>query len=128
MSFHQRPEITADDVHKAGDVLDQLVGRAAVEAVNSPAFDQLAAAKREPDRTKRLARISQALKQGAKDARAAQQRLQQSRRVAGADSGEQSFTREAWNALVGDGSPFLEWDFLASLEASGCLGRRRLAG
>jgi predicted N-acyltransferase len=31
--------------------------------------------------------------------------------------------REAWNALVGDESPFLEWEFLASLEEAGCLGR-----
>jgi len=31
--------------------------------------------------------------------------------------------RDAWNNLVADGSPFLEWDFLASLEESGCLGR-----
>ena len=27
-----------------------------------------------------------------------------------------------WNALVGDGSPFLEWAFLASLEEAGCVG------
>ncbi len=27
----------------------------------------------------------------------------------------------AWDALVGDGSPFLEWGWLASLEASGCV-------
>src|SRR5437773_7298328 len=30
----------------------------------------------------------------------------------------------AWNALVGEGSPFLEWGWLASLEESGCVGRR----
>jgi predicted N-acyltransferase len=30
--------------------------------------------------------------------------------------------REEWNALVGDGSPFLEWDWLASLEDAGCVG------
>jgi predicted N-acyltransferase len=29
-----------------------------------------------------------------------------------------------WNALVGDGSPFLEWAWLASLEESGCVSRR----
>ncbi|HEY5658688.1 MAG TPA: peptidogalycan biosysnthesis protein, partial [Myxococcota bacterium] len=29
---------------------------------------------------------------------------------------------EAWNALVGDGSPFLEWAWLASLEHAGCVG------
>src|SRR5713101_6549072 len=29
--------------------------------------------------------------------------------------------REDWNALVGDGSPFLEWDWLASLEEAGCV-------
>ena len=28
---------------------------------------------------------------------------------------------EDWNALVGDGSPFLEWEWLASLEAAGTL-------
>jgi predicted N-acyltransferase len=28
-----------------------------------------------------------------------------------------------WDALVGDASPFLEWAWLASLEASGCVGR-----
>ena len=34
----------------------------------------------------------------------------------------------AWDALVGDGSPFLEWGWLASLEESGCVTRRdRLA-
>lgn len=31
---------------------------------------------------------------------------------------------EAWNALVGDGSPFLEWEWLASLEEAGCVGAR----
>jgi predicted N-acyltransferase len=30
--------------------------------------------------------------------------------------------RDEWNALVGDGSPFLEWDWLASLEHSGAVG------
>ncbi len=30
--------------------------------------------------------------------------------------------RDEWNALVGDGSPFLEWEWLASLEEAGCLG------
>ena len=29
--------------------------------------------------------------------------------------------RDEWNALVGDGSPFLEWDWLASLEDAGTL-------
>jgi predicted N-acyltransferase len=29
---------------------------------------------------------------------------------------------EEWNALVGDESPFLEWEWLASLEQAGCLG------
>jgi predicted N-acyltransferase len=28
----------------------------------------------------------------------------------------------AWNELVRDGSPFLEWEWLASLEESGCVG------
>jgi len=30
--------------------------------------------------------------------------------------------REGWNALVGDASPFLEWEWLASLEQAGCVG------
>ncbi|MGH0035148.1 MAG: GNAT family N-acetyltransferase [Myxococcota bacterium] len=30
--------------------------------------------------------------------------------------------RAEWNAMVGDGSPFLEWDWLASLEEAGCVG------
>ena len=32
--------------------------------------------------------------------------------------------REAWNALVGDGSPFLDWDFLRALEETGRVGGR----
>lgn len=31
---------------------------------------------------------------------------------------------EQWNALVGDASAFLEWEWLASLEESGCVGAR----
>lgn len=38
--------------------------------------------------------------------------------------GVREVPREAWNALVGEGSPFLEWEWLASLEESGALGRR----
>jgi predicted N-acyltransferase len=34
--------------------------------------------------------------------------------------GVASLPREAWNALVADESPFLEWDWLASLEQAGC--------
>src|SRR5512145_3403024 len=30
--------------------------------------------------------------------------------------------REEWNALVADESPFLEWEWLASLEEAGCVG------
>ena len=30
--------------------------------------------------------------------------------------------RDEWNALVGDESPFLEWEWLASLEEAGCVG------
>jgi hypothetical protein len=30
--------------------------------------------------------------------------------------------RVEWNALVGDESPFLEWEWLASLEEAGCVG------
>jgi len=30
--------------------------------------------------------------------------------------------REEWDDLVGDGSPFLEWDFLVALEEAGCVG------
>src|SRR5215510_12314730 len=29
---------------------------------------------------------------------------------------------DEWNALVGQGSPFLEWEWLASLEQSGAVG------
>jgi predicted N-acyltransferase len=36
--------------------------------------------------------------------------------------GVRSLPREEWNALVGDGSPFLEWDWLATLEESGAVG------
>ena len=32
--------------------------------------------------------------------------------------------REEWNALVGDESPFLEWEWLASLEEAGAVGPR----
>lgn len=32
--------------------------------------------------------------------------------------------RDEWNALVGEGSPFLEWDWLASLEQAGVVGER----
>ena len=31
---------------------------------------------------------------------------------------------EAWNALVGDGSAFLEWEWLSSLEHAGCVSAR----
>jgi uncharacterized protein len=33
-------------------------------------------------------------------------------------------TREQWNALVGDATPFLKWDWLDSLEQSGCVNER----
>ena len=33
--------------------------------------------------------------------------------------GVRDVPREEWNSLVGDGSPFLEWDWLASLEEAG---------
>jgi predicted N-acyltransferase len=36
--------------------------------------------------------------------------------------GVRAVRREEWNALVGDGSPFLEWEWLASLEESGAVG------
>jgi len=32
--------------------------------------------------------------------------------------------REEWNALVAEESPFLEWEWLASLEEAGCVGPR----
>ena len=38
--------------------------------------------------------------------------------------GSSRVAREEWNALVGDDSPFLEWDWLASLEQAGHAGRR----
>jgi len=36
-------------------------------------------------------------------------------------SGLSAVEPAAWDALVGDGSPFLEWGWLASVEASGCV-------
>jgi len=36
--------------------------------------------------------------------------------------GVSSLPRDAWNRLVGDESPFLEWEWLASLEETGCVG------
>ena len=36
--------------------------------------------------------------------------------------GVAALPKEEWDALVGDGSPFLEWDWLASLEESGAVG------
>ncbi len=35
--------------------------------------------------------------------------------------GVASIPRDAWNALVGDASPFLEWEWLATLEHAGCV-------
>lgn len=39
--------------------------------------------------------------------------------------GVASVPAERWNALVGDDSPFLEWEWLASLEEAGTLGAER---
>ena len=36
--------------------------------------------------------------------------------------GVRSVAPDEWNALVGDGSPFLEWEWLASLEDAGAVG------
>ena len=38
--------------------------------------------------------------------------------------GVRSIDRAEWNGLVGDASPFLEWDWLASLEEAGCVGEQ----
>ncbi len=38
--------------------------------------------------------------------------------------GVASLDADQWNALVGDASPFLEWEWLASLERAGTLDRR----
>jgi len=35
--------------------------------------------------------------------------------------GVSELSAQQWNPLVGDGSPFLEWEWLASLEESGCV-------
>ena len=35
--------------------------------------------------------------------------------------GVSEISAEQWNPLVGEGSPFLEWEWLASLEESGCV-------
>jgi hypothetical protein len=39
--------------------------------------------------------------------------------------GVREVERDEWDALVGEGSPFLEWDWLASLEEAGCVGARQ---
>jgi predicted N-acyltransferase len=39
-------------------------------------------------------------------------------------SGVREAEKSEWNALVGDASPFLEWEWLASLEEAGCVGGR----
>ncbi len=36
--------------------------------------------------------------------------------------GVSTLPRDAWNRLVGEESPFLEWEWLASLEETGCVG------
>ncbi|MCP3987347.1 MAG: GNAT family N-acetyltransferase [bacterium] len=36
--------------------------------------------------------------------------------------GVRKVPKDEWNALVGEGSPFLEWEWLASLEDAGCVG------
>jgi len=41
------------------------------------------------------------------------------------EDGVAGLPRAEWNALVGDGSPFLEWDWLASLEEADTLGAER---
>ena len=38
--------------------------------------------------------------------------------------GVRTLDRSAWDDLVGDDSPFLEWAWLASLEEAGCVGAR----
>lgn len=38
--------------------------------------------------------------------------------------GMHDVAREQWDALVGEGSPFLEWDWLASMEESRCVAPR----
>ncbi len=39
-------------------------------------------------------------------------------------SGVREIPAAEWNALVGDESPFLEWEWLASLEDAGCVGAK----
>src|SRR5207245_8284050 len=38
--------------------------------------------------------------------------------------GVASVPRDEWNELVAGASPFLEWEWLASLEEAGCVGAR----
>lgn len=38
--------------------------------------------------------------------------------------GMREVTRDQWDVLVGDGSPFLEWDWLASMEEARCVTSR----
>jgi len=42
--------------------------------------------------------------------------------------GVREIPRDEWNALVADDSPFLEWDWLASLEEAGCVGEGSRGG
>ena len=39
-----------------------------------------------------------------------------------AEGGVRQLAAAEWNALVGEESPFLEWEWLASLEEAGCVG------
>ena len=38
--------------------------------------------------------------------------------------GVRSVDRDEWNGLVGDTSPFLDWDWLTTLEDAECVGGR----
>ena len=38
------------------------------------------------------------------------------------EDGVSNLARAEWDALVGDESPFLEWNFLAALEEAGAVG------
>lgn len=101
MSLFERKEITADDVRSAGEVLDQILERAAEGKATTPALEQIAAARREPDRMTRTELMAKALQQGARDARAAQQRLKQMQQEQAkmSDADGVDFTPEALEEL-----------------------------
>lgn len=93
------PEITVDDVRNASKVLERALDRVQPGTVDSAVLDRVTAAKQEPDRLKRVTKISAALKQGAQDARAAQQAAQETHTALTKSAPASEFTTEALEEL-----------------------------